>query len=56
MLSQLSISHFKSFEKVDVPLRPLTFLIGKNDTGKSSFLRDETGFAHFVEDALAHVF
>jgi predicted ATPase len=39
MIRQLSISHFKCFRTAEVPLRPLTILIGKNDTGKSTFLR-----------------
>jgi predicted ATPase len=38
MLRQLKISNYKALRSVDVPLRPLTVLIGKNDTGKSTFL------------------
>lgn len=39
MLSRVSISNFRCFESVTVPLRPLTVLIGQNDSGKSAFLR-----------------
>jgi predicted ATPase len=39
MIKHLEIGGFKAFSLVDVPLRPLTVLIGQNDTGKSSFLR-----------------
>ena len=39
MLKNVSISNFKSLLNVNVPLKPLTVLIGNNDTGKSSFLR-----------------
>ncbi len=39
MLRQLKISNYKALRSVDVPLRPLTILIGKNDTGKSTFLK-----------------
>lgn len=38
MLNQLSITGFKCFKELDVSLRPLTVLIGPNDTGKSAFL------------------
>ena len=38
MLNNLEIDYFRGLESVKVPLRPLTILIGKNDTGKSSFL------------------
>ena len=38
MLGELEIRHFRGLKMVNVPLRPLTVLIGKNDTGKSSFL------------------
>lgn len=38
MLTNLKISGFKCLKSVDVPLKPLTVLIGPNDTGKSAFL------------------
>ena len=38
MLKHLTISNFRCLRKVDVPLKPLTVLIGENDTGKTSFL------------------
>jgi excinuclease UvrABC ATPase subunit len=39
MLEHVSIKNFKSLVQVEAPLRPLTVLIGKNDSGKSSFLK-----------------
>jgi len=38
VLTNLKIQGFRCFRDVDVPLKPLTVLIGPNDTGKSSFL------------------
>ncbi len=38
MLRRVQISNFKCLRNIDVPLSPLTVLIGKNDTGKTSFL------------------
>jgi predicted ATPase len=38
MLTRLSIKNFRCFENVEVELKPLTVLIGPNNTGKSSFL------------------
>lgn len=38
MLTRLTISNFRCFRELDVPLKPLTVLIGPNDTGKSTFL------------------
>ena len=37
MLTQLSITNFRCFRQLDVELKPLTVLIGPNDTGKSVF-------------------
>lgn len=37
MLTQLSIIGFRCFRQLDVELKPLTVLIGPNDTGKSVF-------------------
>jgi predicted ATPase len=39
MLDRISIQGFRSLVRLDVPLRPLTVLIGQNDSGKSTFLR-----------------
>lgn len=39
MIEHVKITGFRALANVDVPLRPLTVLIGSNDTGKSSFLR-----------------
>lgn len=38
MLNRVQISDYRCLRKVDVPLSPLTVLIGPNDTGKSTFL------------------
>lgn len=39
MLEQLELRHFKCFEKLDLPLGPLTLLSGSNASGKSSVLQ-----------------
>ena len=39
MLSKLNIRHFKCFEKLDLPLAPLTLLSGSNASGKSSVMQ-----------------
>jgi predicted ATPase len=38
VLTSATIDGFKCLRRVEVPLRPFTVLIGKNDTGKTSFL------------------
>ena len=38
MLDRVRIQNFRCLRDVDVPLKPLTVLIGENDTGKSTFL------------------
>lgn len=38
MIELFEVENYKSLRHVSVGLRPLTVLIGKNDTGKSSFL------------------
>jgi predicted ATPase len=38
MITAVQISRFRCLEHVEVPLGPLAVLIGKNDTGKTSFL------------------
>lgn len=38
MLRQITIRNYRALHAVDVPLRPITVLIGPNDTGKTSFL------------------
>jgi len=39
MITQLRITNFPPFASVDVPLSPLTVVIGDNNSGKSRFLR-----------------
>jgi predicted ATPase len=38
-IAQIELRDFRCFDRVNVPLRPLTVLIGRNDSGKSSFLK-----------------
>ena len=38
MLQRVKIDNFRGLQKVDVQLRPLTVLVGPNDSGKTSFL------------------
>jgi predicted ATPase len=38
MLQELKIENFRSLKSVTVPLRPLTVLVGPNNSGKSAFL------------------
>jgi predicted ATPase len=59
MIDSVSIRNFKCLRSVDVELEPLTVLIGKNDTGKSSFLEALTvlvdTFDNRAPDATARV-
>lgn len=38
MLNRVTINDYRSLHAIDVPLKPLTVIIGPNNTGKSSFL------------------
>lgn len=38
MLDRITIQNYRCFERVSVELRPLSVLVGQNDSGKSSFL------------------
>jgi hypothetical protein len=38
MISHLTLENFKAFQSEQIPLRPLTVLIGENNAGKSSVL------------------
>ena len=38
MLNRIRVRHFRCLKDIAVELRPLTVLIGENDTGKSAFL------------------
>lgn len=38
MINEVNINYFKCFKSISVPLKPLTVLIGPNDTGKSVFM------------------
>jgi predicted ATPase len=39
VFTRVKATNYRCFGEVDVPLRPLTVLVGPNDTGKSTFLR-----------------
>lgn len=39
MIEQVTIRTFRALKDVSVELRPLTVLVGPNDSGKSSFLQ-----------------
>ena len=39
MIERLRVEGFRMLRQVDVPLRPLTVLVGANNSGKTSFLR-----------------
>jgi len=39
MISRIDLRHFKCFERLKLPLRPLTLLAGRNASGKSSVLQ-----------------
>lgn len=38
MISKLSTHNYKAFEKLDISLKPITILLGPNNTGKSSII------------------
>lgn len=39
MITKLSIRHFKAIAQADIPLGPVTVLVGPNDSGKSTILQ-----------------
>jgi len=45
VLQSVRVENFRCFKRVQVPLRPLTVLIGPNDSGKSAFLSALRWFA-----------
>ena len=38
MITNLRLKNYKAFSDVNIPIRPLTFLVGANNTGKSSII------------------
>lgn len=55
MIKQVHLKNFRCFRDVTVELDPFTVLIGKNDTGKTSFL-DAMGFIANAEGAKSRAF
>lgn len=49
MIEHLAIRNFRCLREVEVPLSPLTILIGANDTGKSVFLTAIERACHAVD-------
>lgn len=37
-ISKVHIENFRNFSAIDIPLKPFTIIVGKNDTGKSNFV------------------
>lgn len=50
MWTQLNLSEFKCFQKIDIPLRPLTLFCGINSSGKSSATHSLALLSQTVED------
>lgn len=50
MITKLRVENFKCLRDVSVELSPFTVLIGKNDTGKSSFLEAVQMLSGLVQD------
>mgnify|MGYP000714984710 CR=1 FL=1 len=48
MITRLKVKNYRSIEEIDLPLSPLTVLVGKNGAGKSTIL----DVLAFVRDAL----
>lgn len=49
MITRLKVKNYRSIEEIDLPLSPLTVLVGKNGAGKSTIL----DVLAFVRDALS---
>jgi len=39
VITKLSIVHFKAIASAEIPLGPITVLVGPNDSGKSTILQ-----------------
>lgn len=37
-IANVHIENFRNFSKIDVPLKPFTIIVGKNDMGKSNLV------------------
>jgi len=49
-ITKIKVSNFKSFDELEVDLRPLNIVIGANAAGKSSFLE----IFRFIRDVSRH--
>ena len=47
-ITKLAVENFKSFDKIEVDLRPFNIVVGSNASGKSNFL-DALRFLHDIE-------
>jgi AAA15 family ATPase/GTPase len=50
MIERIRLSNFKSFDELELELRPLNILVGANAAGKSNFLE----IFRFVRDVSDH--
>ena len=39
MLNKISLKNFKAFKEVEIELKPITILVGPNNSGKSSLIQ-----------------
>lgn len=56
MITRMTVENFKALKRVQVDLAPFTVLIGRNDTGKSSFLEAVFALAESIRGELRNSF
>ncbi|MCL3781384.1 hypothetical protein EMN47_13420 [Prolixibacteraceae bacterium JC049] len=39
MLQKIHVENYKAFESADIPIKPITILLGANSVGKSSIIQ-----------------
>ncbi|MHA1377262.1 MAG: AAA family ATPase [Candidatus Helarchaeota archaeon] len=49
-INKIGVKNFRSFEKIEIPLRNLNILLGQNDSGKSNFI----DIFAFLSDFIKH--
>lgn len=54
MLTEIQIKNFRCFKRLAVSLKPLTVLLGENDTGKSVFLQALLKLANLQHTHVVH--